>query len=272
MIQTSLSVLARRSGIIFASLGGVAVAGGVVLTDARIVLFALGGTFLFAASLTYLLNSEPYLQTRITESLYSDLAVNEAALVSECGLRNERVYVPRSKDEPSVSLFVPKNDDYRLPSDEELSSLFVGSDHDHLRGVSLRPAGHTLFTKFESSLAGTVSSSPEELTTQLTDAVVEWCELANNVTPYVEATEGYAVFTIHGDVFGSPDRFDHLLQSFLAVGLAVGLDRPVALRTVSATEDESDYTVVCQWSLDVESADRRPPDNWGTVFSDAAEL
>ena len=269
MTQPDLPERATTSAVIFASFGGAAVAGGIVLTGTRTVLFALGGTFLFAASLAYFLSSEPYLQTMITESVYSDLAVNEATLVSECGLQNEFVYVPRSRDDPSVSLFVPKSDDYRLPSDEELNSLFIRSDYDQLQGVSLRPAGYTLFTKFESSFASNVSSSPEELATQLADAVVEWCELANNVTAYVEAEEGHAVFTIHDDVLGSPRSFDHVLQSFLAVGLAVGLDRPVTLRTASTTEDDgSDYTVVCYWSVEDQLDDRRASDDRGAVSSD----
>ena len=51
-----------------------------------------------------------------------------------------------------------------------------------------------------------------------------------------------------GSVYGPVDQFDHPVASFLAVGLAEGLDVPVSVQVESSTGD-ADAVVTCRWPV-----------------------
>jgi hypothetical protein len=52
-------------------------------------------------------------------------------------------------------------------------------------------------------------------------------------------------FGVSNPTIGSLERFDHPVPSFLAVGLARGLDASVAVETTPAEGDRADYVVTC---------------------------
>lgn len=243
----------RRTAVGFVAVGVLAAIGGIVFPDARTVLFALAGTGLFAAVLTYYLTPERFVAAGVAHDVYGALADAGDRLVDELGLAAHRLYVPA--DDPHTAwLYVPQRDAYDRPDPDALGSLFVLGDDDRSRGVSLRPTGAALFETFAETLAGPLADDPGPLATQLADGVVEQFELATSVRADVsrldeeasDAPGGRVVsFGVSNPTIASLERFDHPVQSFLAVGLARGLDAPVAVETTPAEGDRADYVVTC---------------------------
>ncbi|MFT4891368.1 MAG: hypothetical protein ACI9YT_002300 [Halobacteriales archaeon] len=61
-------------------------------------------------------------------------------------------------------------------------------------------------------------------------------------------------FGVSDRAYGSLDRFDHPVPSFLAAGLAVATDAPVSVTVTDAEDDRCDYLATCRiQSLDAES-------------------
>ena len=244
--------------LVFAVFGLIAAAGAVSFPDVRPTLFVLYWTFLFVAALLRFLTPERRISATVGEHVYADLAANETALVESYNLTDTRVYAPRGSTEgPPVRLFVPRHSEYDLPTDE-LDSLLIVSDVKERRGVSLLPSGGRLFREFESMLDTDLSDSPNELAAQLADGATEGLELADRIVSDVRLAERCIDFEVTGSVHGPVDRFDHPMQSFLSVGLAVGLDRPVVTGTTTNT-GRSDYTITCRWLREEDSDDEAPP-------------
>ena len=239
--------------LIFALFGLLAIGGAAVYPARRSVLFTLYWTLLFVAVLFYFLTPEEYVRAPIAERICAELMANEAALVAAYDLQDTLVYLPEdtesSRSDPPARLFVPGYAGQDFPSEIEPESRFVVSDAREQQGLCLLPTGGRLFREFESVLDGDLSETPDELSIQLADGLSEGLDLADRVTPNVRPTERRADFEITGSVYGPVDRFDHPVQSFLAVGLAIGLDRPVIAETVMA-EGHSDYLVSCQWNVE----------------------
>lgn len=237
----------RRTALALAAVGLLATLGGVALPDSRTVLFALGGTGLFAAALTRYLTPEQFISASVGEGIYGSLAATEAALVAELGLQDERLYLP-GPDTPngvSIRLFVPQQSEYDLPSPSALDSVFVVADDEAERGVALHPSGGPLFAEFHRTLSGSLADEPDALAAQLADGLVEQFELARSATP--DYDEGQITVAIDGSAYGAIDRIDHPVASFLGVGFAAGLDRAVAVETTAADGDRADFLVTCSW-------------------------
>lgn len=230
----------RRTALGLAALGAAAVAGGALFPAARDVLFALGGIGLFGAVLTYWLSPERFVAADVGRDVYVALAGNERALVDELGLSDRRLYVPVGG---GVRLFVPQREDADVPATGDLDRTLVAPD-ETTRGVALDPSGQPLFDAFEDALTGSLGTTPETLATQLTDALVEQFELVDAATPDVDADDGRLTVSVSGSVYGPVDRLDHPVASLLAVGVATGLDQPVALEV---TDDGDSALVTCTW-------------------------
>lgn len=239
----------RRSAIGLAIIGVIAILGGVAFPDTRAVLFALGATGLFASLLTYYLTPERFLPATVGEEIYRTLATNEVALVTALGLQDDRIYAPVLRaDDVGVRLFVPLHAEFDIPGEEALTSLFVVTDDEDERGVSLRPTGGPLFVEFRSALSGALSDDPTVLAEQLVDGLIEQLELVQSATPDVTPSAGRATVGIFGGTFGRVDRFDHPIVSFLAVGFVIGLDRPVSVDVTTGVDDRHEYLVTITWS------------------------
>lgn len=231
----------RRTASGLAILGLVAALGGLLFPDGRDVLFALAGTGLFGGLLTYYLTPARFVPADVSERIYATMAANEAALAAELGLTDDRRYLPTG-DSRLARLFVPQRTEAEPPS--TLSAPFV-TDEDH-RGLVLEATGTALFRAFERTLDGELATSPDVLGRQLADGLVETLEFARSADPDVDAEDGRATVSITESGFGDIDRFDHPIASFLAVGFAVGLERPVALEVVTA-KGQADWLVTCRW-------------------------
>jgi len=238
-----------RTAFRFGVLGVATGIGGFLSSDSeiQIILISLAAVFLFGALLAYTLSSGRYLQWVVHESVYADMAANETALVDSFDLQERLMYVPRSGRDPAVSLFVPKHADFTMPRDSELDSLLVRTANGAIRGVSLRPSGGRLYSRFEEMLETELSDNPSELAAQLADGLVEGFELVDSVNPKFESAHGILTFGIDGCPYDLSAGLEDPVQSFLAVGIAVGLDIPVTVESTVTDGDQHDFVVQYRW-------------------------
>ncbi|SEP29833.1 hypothetical protein SAMN04487948_13717 [Halogranum amylolyticum] len=241
----------RRSALGLGVIGSIAALGAVVFPAAQTVLFALAGIGLFAAVLTYYLTPERFIAADVGERIYTAVMDNETALVDELSLSQNRLYVPHETE--TVRLFVPQHADYDLPADEALQATIVITDNEYERGLALTPTGRELFSEFEETTSGPVGSTPQELSTQLTDALTNVFELVETATAEVDREEGRLTVAVSNSAYQLADDVDHPVASFLAVGLTVGLETPIETEVTSDPSDDTDaFQVTCRW--DVESS------------------
>ncbi|WP_208023624.1 hypothetical protein [Halorussus pelagicus] len=248
----------RQTAAGLLGVGLVAVLGAVAFPSAREVLFALGGTGMFGALLTYYLTPAQFVAAETGERVYRAVAATGAELVGELGLRDERVYAPApatGEEFSNVRLFVPQRRNYAVPDPEALDSLFVVTDDERERGVSMVPTGGSLHREFESAMADELAATPAGVASQLTDALVESLELVESATAETDAERGRVAVELSGSVYGALDRFDNPAVSFLAVGLADALDAPVTVE-VTPAEGRADFVVTCEWDPESVRADR----------------
>jgi hypothetical protein len=236
----------RRSALGLAGLGLFCGLAALLVPGSRTVLVALTGTGLFAGLLTYYLAPEQFLSAAVGRDVYAAIAGNEAALAAELGLESTGIYVPNEGADPPAWLFVPQRGDYELPGSEDLDSLFVVTDTERSRGVSLRPTGAPLYEEFERALAEEPGSDPRQLADALCDALVEQFELVERATSDVDPENGRVSIAIAESAYGSIERFDHPLGSLFGVALARALDGAVTVETRS-DDDRADAVLTCTW-------------------------
>ncbi len=230
----------RRTAIGLAAIGLCALVGGVIFPDSREVLVAFGATGLFGAVLTYLLMPEQFVAADVGERVYAAAAANGSAIVTELGLGDDRIYLPG--DVETARLYIPQTVDYDWPAATD-GPFVLDADS---RGLVLEPTGGPLFTEFQRAVTGEVAATPGPLATQLCEALTEQFELAGSARPDVDAADGRVTVAIMNSAFGDVDRFDHPIASLLAVGFAIGLDRPVEC-SVAVGDDRSDWLVTCRF-------------------------
>jgi hypothetical protein len=235
----------RRTAIGLAAVGAVAVLGGIAFPAGTTVLFSLGAIGVFAGLLTYYLTPERFVAATVGKAVYAAHANNSDAVVSELGLSEQHLYVPLESPTRAATLYVPQVEDAAVPPASALDAVFVVGENGQ-RGVSLRPAGGALLVEFERTLADPLADDPASLVDQLADGLIEVFELADGVDPELSSDGTQCVFGVTGSALGSVDRFDHPVGSFLATGVAVGLDRPVEM-TVTTGDGRFDHRVTCSW-------------------------
>lgn len=238
----------RRSALGLAVIGVIAIGGAALFPAAREVLLALGGTGLFGAVLTYYLTPERFIAADVGTAVYGAMAETEAAIVDDLGLTDQRVYVPTDAPDPEAWLFVPQHVEYRIPDNDALAAPFVAGNEESERGVSVHPTGSQLVREFDAVRTGDPGGDPGAAIDQLADAVTEQFELATSADVDVAPDERRATVAVTDSAFGAADRFDHPIQSLLAVGLATALDRPVVAETTVAANERADYLVTLRWS------------------------
>lgn len=236
----------RKTAAGLVGLGVLAAVAGLVLPDGREVLFSLAATGLFGGLLTYYLTPSQFVAADIGDRVYTPIAENYARIVAELGLRDDRVYYPGDGVSPA-RLFVPAYDEYERPEDD---GPIVTEGQ--ARGLVLEPTGDRLFEAFEQAVSGGLATEPEPLAAQLADGLVEQFELAGTAEPDVDAAAGRITVAITDSVFGDVDRFDNPIASFLAVGIATGLDRPVRLEVAKTVESRAEWLVTCRFEPDAD--------------------
>lgn len=222
----------RRTAAGLALVGLLAVAAAVLVPTQRTVLLALGGTGAFGAVLTWTLTPERFVAAAVGERIHRAHASNQAALRTELGLQDDRIYVPA--DAEPARLFVPQQDSFEVPA--ALDTLLVVPEDPDGRGIALAPTGGPLYEWFAASIAGEPATDPADLAAQLADAAVEDLELAAAASVAVDREGDGVAVRVEDPVFGDLDATDHPVPSFLATGLAATVDRPVSV-TVARTDD-----------------------------------
>jgi hypothetical protein len=233
-------------------LGALAAVGALVVPSAQQILLALAGIGLFGGVLTLYLTPERFIAADTGRDVYAALASNEAAIVAELGLTDHRVYVPTPDADHPVRLFIPHIEEYTLPEADTLSNTIIAPAEPERRGVAFEPSGGRLFESFRRALSGPLGETPATLGTQLTDALIAQFELVETAEAAVDATGEGLTVTVSEAAYGPPTRFDHPVASFVAVGLAQGLARPVTVSVSAADDDRYDYRLRCRWERDDE--------------------
>lgn len=263
-------VRARRSqyrwtAVGFAVLGLLVTAGGVLFPATRTILLALGGTGLFAAVLTWFITPERFVSASVGDAVYEALARNHDRLCRDLGLADERIYVPTDDVTTGVRLFVPQRTAFRIPDADDLDSLFVVTDDEATRGVSLRPTGETLFREFERALNGPLGDTPDEVVVRAREAVVEQFEIATDLETDLDRDEGRLSLRTVDSTYGELARFDHPVVSTVAVALARGVDRPI--RVELTTGDDALATL--RWDTTVAATEADEGTTDATVRNEA---
>lgn len=216
--------------------------------DLSSVLTAFAGVGLFGALLLVFLRPSATSATDPVEEIYTAHAANAGALAQNVDLGERRIYAPTTyttEGFTAVALTVPTEGRDRVSIDRNRRPVFGTADPGDRSAITLYPTGAALFDAFEGMVVADLSSDPVELAAQLADGLVLGLELADSVDPDVDVESGTATIDVTNPRFGSLDRFDHPVASFLAVGFAVGLG-------VAVTLDAEPDRVVCQWSPEEE--------------------
>jgi hypothetical protein len=244
----------HRSAATLMAVGVLALFAGVVVTEAQTVLFALGGTGVFLGVLIYYLTPERFILASVSEAVYSSLAHNKIQVLSELGLSDERVYVPREQGESAsgVRLFVPQRDTYAIPDDDALAQAFVATDDPRERGFAAQPTAVGLYTDFAETVSDGPSDTPAAMASELSDALIEQFELVDDAQAETTSDERVAV-RVSGSAMGSINRFDHPVASLLGTGIALAADEPVTVDVATADDGSAVYIVTCSWGGEPET-------------------
>jgi hypothetical protein len=203
-------------------------------------LLTLGGAGLFLSLLVVALR--PGRTAELDESVFGTASQNCAAMASELGLAGDHVFVP-TEDNSSARLYAPTRPDFDLQQYDSVSDL----QSDLQRDLALVPTGVPLFYRYEEFRAGSLPADAAELAGSLCEALADGFEIADDARSVVDAYDGRATVRFDGTAYGSVDQFDHPARSFVGVGLAVGLETPVVLDSVTRTDDGG-YEVVYRWT------------------------
>lgn len=240
----------RRTGASFAALGLLATAGGVLFPAMRTVLLTFGGTGLFAGLLTWFITPERFVSASVGDAVYEALARNHDRLCRELGLTDQRIYVPTGDSSIGTRLFIPQQSIFSIPDSADLDSLFVVTDEESTRGLSLRPTGAALFREFEHALDGPLAETPGEIVAQASEAVIEQFEIASELEAELDQASRRLSLRVINSTYGAPTRFDHPVISTVAVALARGLDQPIH---VDLTRDDGDALATLRWQTTAEA-------------------
>lgn len=229
----------RRTAVGLLFVGVLGIIGGVGFPDARSVLFALGGTGVFAGVLTYFITPERFITARVGTRVFEAVRADREAIIDELGLDGDPVYVPGD----DVRLFVPRHENTSLPGTTGRLDLFVVPDDPTTGGVAFHPTGEPLFEEFTESLDQPLDSRPQAATSVIADGLVNVFELADGVESVVDTDTGRITFEISGSGLGDPNAIDHPISSFLAVSVVEALSEPVQV----TVRDDGPLTVTCRY-------------------------
>lgn len=230
----------RRTAYGLFAVGALTFLFGLLLPEGREVLFVLGTTGLFSGVLTLYLTPAQFVAADVSERVYTATAANYKALATDLGLTETQVYI--SGENRAAHLYLPQSPEYDIPDLDE-GPFVVAPGR---RGLLLEATGALLFDEFERALTGPVATQPDQLATQLSEAVVEQFEFANAIDVDIDRGKPRLTFRVTGSTLGDVDRIDHPLASFLAAGCAAALETPVTLDVDSAAE-RADWLVTLRW-------------------------
>jgi len=232
----------HQTAVILSVLGLIAAVGGMLFPAQRDLLFALAAVGLFGGVLTYVLTIDQFVSATTAERIYRSAATNSASFANRYASQANLVYVPTDDDRSAKLVLSSESDD--PPSSERRveRSTEIGGDP-----FVLEPMGAGLFEEFSDVLVGDVASDPHRLAVQLAEGLADHFELVGSATADVDSSSSRVTFRVTDSALGPVDQFDHPVQSFLAVGFAVGLGRPIKLKVEQGADPET-WVISCLWS------------------------
>jgi hypothetical protein len=229
----------RRTAVGLLLVGLIAIAGGVGFPDARTVLFALGGTGVFASVLTAFITPERFVTASVAGQVFGAIRRDRAAIIDELGLNGDPVYIP---GEP-CRLFVARAA-HTVPAEQvDPSSVFVVTDQDDPDGVTFYPTGEQLYDSFTASATLPETPTVDTVSSALADALVELFALADGVEYDHDPADGRLTMEVSGGRLGDLTALDHPLTSLVAVSVAHTVETPV---TVETTDDDP-VLITCRY-------------------------
>lgn len=196
---------------------------------------ALGAAALFAAGLNHLLVAGGDLPPVVAQSLVDARVADAAARLGG--------------DPPDAARYLPA-DGATGPRLVAPPASGAGADAQPSPGEgTLEPSAATLYRAFEAQRSGDPDPRPEAIVAALCDALAGGFELVADARIAVVA-DNRARVAVEGTVLPDLARFDHPVASFLGVGLATELDRPVTVDVEVDEEVAADAVVVCRWTPD----------------------
>jgi len=174
---------------------------------------AVAGSAMLLVALTYVLTADDYVKTGIVQPVYAAISETMTRAVGEEW--QDTVYVPTETG--NVRLLVPRN---------ELDEL------------SLRPSGVALWDKLD---FGTPSETDFRFALQLfLELLTDELQIVSRAE-VLDVDDDSVVVTVDESPFGSTDRFDHPVVSFLATGIVQELEKPVRVE-VSRDDIEGKFS------------------------------
>lgn len=198
----------RNPAPVFGVVGVGLVAAGFAVPAVETLLFAWGGTALFAALLLQFVTAERTVSGRVATDLAATTSANARRFVGSGPAR----YVP---DEEAVTLTADGRDTRLDPVGARLLAPLAAPDAD--------------------------ATAADRLPV-LVDYLVNDLELAARADARI--TEYGAEVTVTGSRVGTDELFDHPVASVFGVGLARTVGRPVQ---VESTAEEGRLVVTCRW-------------------------
>ncbi|MDS0300265.1 hypothetical protein NDI76_16080 [Halogeometricum sp. S1BR25-6] len=219
----------RRSGQERTALGLAVVglfAGGfaVVAPAVREPLIGIAAIGVFAGIVTWYLTPEQFIPADVGQSTFEPLSRNEAALVDQLGLSEERLYL--ETEDGSFRLFVPQTPGSRPPRESTFEHPLVVSEDVAESGVAFEPSGAVLYREHDATRSG-VPESVTDVVAQVGESLRENFELLRSVDAEVDAEDGRVTIDVGTPSYGGLDAFDHPVVSTFGVALAAYLDEPV---------------------------------------------
>jgi len=209
-------------------------AGAFLFAAVREMLVALSVAAIFGAILLYLVTPERFITASVAGSVTAVMNSNIEALVETTGVVRTPRYVPTTD---GVKLFFPSVAVVSTPPTETLVSADEGSQIED--GIVLEPSAKRLVAALGDGAADDYQTLSETLGL-LSSAMVGQFGLADGAT--IESIDDqHATVRVRGSIFDDSTRFDHPIQSFLAVGLAMRVEATV--RPTMTVEDSGDLLI-----------------------------
>jgi hypothetical protein len=227
----------RRTALALLALGVLTALTAIVFPAIRDVLVIVGAIGVFGGILTWYLTPERVLAVSVIEGTFDAHASALASMQAELGLSDEHVYVPTGDHVGRARLFVPLHASYDIP--DSMDDLFLTTDTETERGISVQPTGAKLARALEQSISGDLSRN--RLSDVVPEALVEQFELADHATG--ELTDDTLTIQVETPAIGGLDRPDHPVVSLIAVVTAGTIDEPVRVERTNP----ADGTITVRW-------------------------
>jgi hypothetical protein len=105
--------------------------------------------------------------------------------------------------------------------------------------------GDGLIAEYYDTSVSDLSDSHEELSQQILDGLTDELELVEFATCRVDPLKQQAIVEIDGEIVRFTDQFDDPVTSFIGSAFAIGLGKPVSVKSHENASES--MTITCRW-------------------------